>query len=200
MANPSPISGDPAGVRARIRAAARREFAARGFGAASVRTIARKAGATAAMINYYFGGKQALYDDVVADAQGRLLARLGAAVARGGSDGLSVRLALAYFDFLVEERELQKLLLRQMLDRTDQVRERAADIVGPLRALLEEHFGDRKVAHQYAVSVFGAISGYFLYEPTLGAFLGEDPLSPESLAVRRRHIEELTTSIERSAR
>ena len=199
MASPSPIPSEQEGVRPRILAAARAEFAARGFAAASVRTIALKAGTTAAMINYYFGGKQALYDDVVADAQGRLFVRLGAAVAQGGSEGLPVRLALAHFDFLVEERELQRLLLRQMLDRGDHVRERATDIVGPLRALLEQHFGDRKVAHQYAISVFGAISGYFLYEPVLGAFLGQDPLSPESLAARRRHVEELTALIERSA-
>jgi AcrR family transcriptional regulator len=179
MASPSPVSADLDGVKERILAAARGEFAARGFGAASVRTIAERAGATAAMINYYFGGKLALYDTVVADAQGRLFARLGAAIAKGGPEGLPVRLALAHFDFLVEERELQRLLLRQMLDRGDHVRE-------------------REVAHQYAMSVFGAISGYFLYEPVLGAFLGKDPLSPESLAARRRHVADLTALIERS--
>jgi AcrR family transcriptional regulator len=35
-----------------------------------VRSIAERAGATAAMINYYFGGKQALYDTVVSEVQG----------------------------------------------------------------------------------------------------------------------------------
>jgi len=186
------------GVRERIVAAARAEFAAQGFAAASVRTIAERAGATAAMINYYFGGKQSLYDTVVADAQGRLLTRLSAAVADGGRDGLPVRLALAYFDFLVEERELQRLLLRQMLDRGDHVRERAQETVGPLHTLLEQHFGDREVAHQFSISVFAAIAGYFLYEPMLGAFLGRDPLSAESLAARRKHVAELTSLIERS--
>ncbi len=187
------------GVRQRILAAARAEFASRGFGAASVRTIAERAGATAAMINYYFGGKQALYDTVVAEAQGRLLARLSAAVGSGERDGLPVRLALAYFDFLVEERELQRLLLRQMLDRGDHLREHADDIAGPLAALLERHFGDRAVARQFAISVFGAIAGYFVYEPVLGAVLGRDPMSAESVAARRRHVEELVSLIERFA-
>jgi TetR/AcrR family transcriptional regulator len=190
--------GDFEGVRRRILAAARAEFAARGYGAASVRTIAERAGATAAMINYYFGGKQALYDAVVSEAEERLRARLTQTIAAGGRDGLPSRLALAYFDFLVEERELQRLLLRQMLDQDEHVRERALEIVGPLRSLLEHHFGDRHVAHQFAISVFGAISGYFLYEPVLGAFLGDDPLSPEMLAVRRRHVAELAAMIERS--
>ncbi len=151
------------------------------------------------MINYYFGGKQALYDTVVAEAQGRLLARLSAAVGSGERDGLPVRLALAYFDFLVEERELQRLLLRQMLDRGDDLREHADDIAGPLAALLERHFGDRAVARQFAISVFGAIAGYFVYEPVLGAVLGRDPMSAESVAARRRHVEELVSLIERFA-
>lgn len=186
------------GVRERIVGAARGEFADRGFGAASVRSIAERAGTTAAMINYYFGGKQALYDSVVAEAQSRLLARLGAAVADGGRDGLPVRLALAHFDFLVEERDLQRLLLRQFMDSGDVVRGRAAAIVVPLRELLEQHFGDGEGARDLAISVFGAISGYFIYEPVLGAFLGEDPMSPARLALRRRHVAELTSLLERS--
>lgn len=186
------------GVRERILAAARAEFAVRGFGAASVRTIAERAGATAAMINYYFGSKQALYDTVVAEAQGRLFARLERGAREGGSEGLPVRLALAYFDFLAEERDLQRLLLRQILDRGGHARERAPEIVGPLAALLEQHFGDRALARQYALSVFGAISGYFIYEPVLGAFMGRDPMSPPMLAARRRHVAELTALVERS--
>lgn len=186
------------GVRERILSAARAEFAQCGFGAASVRTIAQRAETTAAMINYYFGGKQALYDTVVADAQGRLFARLAAAIAAGGREGLPVRLALAHFDFLVEERELQRLLLRQMLDQGGAVRERSEALVGPLTRLMHEHFGDRDAARELAVSMFGAISGYFIYEPVLGAFLGQDPLSPERLAARRRHIADLTMLLERS--
>ncbi len=186
------------GVRERILSAARAEFAQRGLGAASVRTIAQRAETTAAMINYYFGGKQALYDNVVADAQGRLFARLAAAIAAGGREGLPVRLALAHFDFLVEERELQRLLLRQMLDQGDAVRERSEVIVGPLTKLMHEHFGDRDEAREIAISVFGAISGYFIYEPVLGVFLGQDPLSPARLAARRRHVAELTMLLERS--
>lgn len=199
MANPSLIPPDALdGVRSRILTAARREFAAKGYGAASVRTIAERAGATAAMINYYFGSKRALYDTVVAEAQGRLIGRLSAAVAQNGREGLPVRLALAYFDFLVEERELQRLLLRQMLDGAERSNDRAHVVVGPLRALLERHFGDRAVARELAVSVFGAISAYFIYEPVLGVFLGEDPMSAPALAARRRHIAELTSMIERS--
>lgn len=198
MAIPEENAVIPDAVRERILAAAREQFAADGYAAVSVRTIAERAGVTAAMINYYFGGKLALYDTVISDAQGRLLGRLSTVIAAGKREDLARRIALEYFDFLVEERQLQRLLLRQVLDQGEHVREHAEAMVGPLRTLLEHHFGDRKVAHQYAISVFGAISGYFLYEPVLGAFLGEDPLSAKSLAARRRHVAELAALIERS--
>ena len=188
--------GNPAktdGARERILAAARDELAERGFEASSVRTIAQSAGVTAAMINYYFGSKRALYDGVVAEAQGRLHARLAAALADGPS---ASRLAAAYFDFLVEERQMQRLLLREVLDAGGG---RLSELVRPLHGLLTEHFGD-EAAVQSALSVFGAIAGYFIYAPVLGELVGADPLSPDALARRREHIIHLVSTIEESNR
>lgn len=189
---------DPAGsetspasesVRARIIAAARDEFAARGLEASSVRTIGSKAGVTPAMINYYFGGKKALCDVVVAEAQGRLRVRLFAALSAGPC---ATKLAGAYFDFLAEERQMQRLLLREVLDGGV---DRFPELVRPLRALLTEQFGGDAAA-QSALSVFGAIAGYFIYAPVLSELVGGDPLSPGALARRRRHILNLVTTIE----
>ncbi len=190
---PKPVKPplDADGARDRILAAARDELASKGLEASSVRTIAANAGVTAAMINYYFGGKRALYDTVVAEAQGRLHARLGAAVAEAPS---AAGLAGAYFDFLVEERQMQRLLLREVLDgRASGI----PDLVRPLQKLLVEHFGG-DAAVQGALSVFGAIVGYFIYEPVLGDLIGAEPLSPDALARRRKHIIDLATQIEES--
>jgi AcrR family transcriptional regulator len=179
-------------VRRRILSAAEHEIAARGLEASSVRTIARAAGVTPAMINYYFGGKRSLYDTVVAEAQARLHARLRAAVAAGPS---AARLAAAYFDFLAEDHQLQRLLLREVFDGDG---ERFPELVRPLRVLLTTHFGGDDVAVQGALSLFGAIAGYFIYAPVLAELLGEDPLSADALARRRRHIIELASAIEES--
>jgi AcrR family transcriptional regulator len=145
-----------------------------------VRNIGEQAGVTPAMINYYFGGKRALYDAVVSDAQ----------------DRLRERLAGAYFDFLAEDRELQRILLREVLDQGDGVRELAARYVRPLRAQFEQYFGGGEDGMHLAISLFGAVAGYFLYEPVLGAFLGADPLSPIALARRRHHVIRLATLFE----
>ncbi len=190
---------DLRGVKQRIVEAGRAEFARHGLSAGSVRTIAERAGVTAAMINYYFGGKRALYDAVVTEAQARLRERLSPALA-GGRAGLAPRLAGAYFDFLADDQELQRLLMREVLDQGEGVREVAARYVEPLRALFEHHFGADDEAAHLAISLFGAIAGYFLYEPVLGAFLGADPHSPDALARRRRHVVQLATLLEEMPR
>ncbi len=53
----------PAGAdtRAQLLDAARAEFAARGYDGATVRAIAERAGVDAAMVNHWFGGKEALF-------------------------------------------------------------------------------------------------------------------------------------------
>ena len=50
-----------ADTRAQLLAAARVEFAERGYEGATVRRIAGRAGVDAAMVNHWFGGKEALF-------------------------------------------------------------------------------------------------------------------------------------------
>jgi AcrR family transcriptional regulator len=52
-------------TRAAILAAAREEFAERGYAAATVRSIGSAAGVDAAMINHYFGTKAGLFQEVI---------------------------------------------------------------------------------------------------------------------------------------
>ncbi len=56
-----PAGGDGERVRQDLLAAARQLFLSYEFKAVSVRQIASQAGVNAAMVNYYFGGKQGLY-------------------------------------------------------------------------------------------------------------------------------------------
>jgi TetR/AcrR family transcriptional regulator len=55
-------------LRVSLLLSAAREFAARGFGGARLEAIAAEAGATRAMIYYYFGGRDGLYIAVLDDA------------------------------------------------------------------------------------------------------------------------------------
>lgn len=73
-------------ARTRILAAALEVFAEQGFDGARTRDIAARAGANLGLINYYFGGKQALWQAAVASAFEELQRELGAAVAPAQAD------------------------------------------------------------------------------------------------------------------
>jgi len=192
------VASPESSVRERIIAAARAEFAANGLRGSSVRSIGARAGVTAAMINYYYGSKVALYDLVVEQAQARFFARVSTALEGGDRVELPARLTGAYFDFLSEEREFQQLLLREVLDRGEGVPAFVRKYVAPVRTLLEGLFGGGDDSFQIAVSLFGAVAGYFLYEPVLSELVGEHVLDEERLARRRQHVVELATLLAQS--
>jgi AcrR family transcriptional regulator len=183
------------GVRQRILDAAREQFAARGFDGASVRTIGTRAGVTPSMINYYFRSKTGLHEEVVQEALGRLLGRIARATAGAGTTPgeLASGLVGAYFDFLSEERALQQLLMREVLDGSQRLAEVLRRQLSPLVSRLEQRFGGDDRAFQTGVSLFGAVAGYFLYAPVLAELFGQDPLSGPLLARRRAHVLQLTT-------
>lgn len=66
--------------RDRVLAAAAALFAAKGFGGASMREIAREAGVALSMINYYFGSKKGLFDELLQHQQDRFIAAVQAAL------------------------------------------------------------------------------------------------------------------------
>ena len=176
------------GVREQILAAAKAEFARLGLRGASVRGIAAGAGVTPAMINYHFGGKLGLYNEVGERAMEGLMAHLGGALMPGKRGGLAPKLAGAYFDFLCEERELQRLMVHEVLAGGGVLPEIVQRHLLPLRALLQGRFGRGQRTFQAAVTLFGAVAGYFLYAPVLAELTGEDPFDKAALARRRRHV------------
>lgn len=184
------------GVRERILLAAKSEFAAHGLRGVSVRNIAGRAGTTAAMINYYFRSKQGLYHEVVEQALGRLLVRLAGLMQENpDEEDLPPRLAALFFDFLAGERELQQLLLREVLDSTEVMPVIVMRHLAPLRSMFKGRFGKGDAGFQISISLFGAVAGYFLYAPVVAELTGADPLAPERLRRRRKHVIDLAEQL-----
>ncbi len=81
-----PRRRDAAATRAAILVSARRAFVRLGYDGAGVREIASGAGVTAMMVNRYFGSKEELFAQVVADTMagsGSMMAD----IVRNGADG-----------------------------------------------------------------------------------------------------------------
>lgn len=83
---------DPEGRRRDVLAAARRLFAANGYAQTSIRAIAAAADVNPALVVTYFGGKEALFMEVV----GRFTISNEAVC--GGIGGMGARLARMYVD------------------------------------------------------------------------------------------------------
>jgi AcrR family transcriptional regulator len=93
---PRTESADAPATRDRILAAAREEFAERGYDKTSMRGIAKAAGVDSALVHHYFGTKDQVFEESIEVAFGPLLNAPGA-IAEGPLDGVGERLARFFF-------------------------------------------------------------------------------------------------------
>src|SRR6266705_3122704 len=105
---PPKLSNDRA---LRIVAAAREEFAKRGFAGARVAQIARMAGVNKQLLFYYFHSKRGLFQAVLAQSAGELETALAELAYPSGGPVERLRLTLAaQFEFLARHPEIVALL------------------------------------------------------------------------------------------
>jgi AcrR family transcriptional regulator len=135
---PGPAGDDP---RERILAAAGREFAERGYEAATVRDICLAAGVNVAAVNYYFGDKRRLYIESVKHAHELRVKQVP--LPEWPSDRPPGERLHDFVDNLLE-RMLGfgqppwqvRLMLREVLQPTDACRELVEDYMRPHFAML----------------------------------------------------------------
>jgi len=143
LVDPTDRAEKPAAVepRERILSAAGREFAERGYEAATVRDICVAAGVNVAAVNYYFGDKQRLYIESVKHAHEQ---RAGQVPLPEWSAGTPPQRKLRDFVGNLLERMLGfgqppwevRLMMREVLHPTHACRELVEDYVRPRFTLL----------------------------------------------------------------
>ncbi len=105
---PPKLSNDRA---LRIVAAAREEFARRGFAGARVEQIARRAGVNKQLLFYYYHSKRGLFQAVLAESAGELETALTSLSLPAGGPLERLRLTLqAQFEFLARHPQMVALL------------------------------------------------------------------------------------------
>jgi TetR/AcrR family transcriptional regulator len=184
-------------TRATILAAAEDHFARRGYAATRLEDVAESVGVKRAALFYHFRDKQALYDAVIEEAFGGLVARVGAALSAEGPVARRVEAAVeAWVDAVHARPALARLILRHAAD----AEERPATPLFPaaerlLRmawTLFEEgrRTGELQPLHEdpfhAASALIGATVFYFsALAPLLppGDF---DPLAPDQIAAHKR--------------
>jgi TetR/AcrR family transcriptional regulator len=193
------LSERSAETRARILEAALREFAAHGLAGARTERIAEAAGVNKALIYYYFAGKEQLYLAAVEMIAGRMRDSTLAVFARQATPGeRMLRMALNHFDRIWTQPVFQGLMQQEML------RFRKGE-QGVLRIIAKKAFEPTLVMYesmaregiqsgelievdwmQILFAGLGANVFYFLSAPMWKIIMGDELLSRESLAVRRK--------------
>lgn len=177
-------------TRGQIVAAARRAFAARGFGRASLRSIASDAGVDAALIHHYFDSKEQLFLATVALPV--TLPRVIEEATAGGMDGLGerlVRMVLGVWDSPLQTSlvaAIRTLLTEPELTRT--VAEfLTLEVLGRVLAHADlPHDEAQRRAGLVASQILGVIVGrYVLRLPALAERRTEDLVAEIGPTVQR---------------
>jgi AcrR family transcriptional regulator len=112
-----PAGGSSGDTRGAILAAARTQFAARGFTGTSLRSIATEAGVDASLISHYFGDKSRLLVETM-QLPVNPIEKI-ATVVEGGPDGMAERLLRTFLSAWDPHREVFSTLIRTTLGGGD---------------------------------------------------------------------------------
>lgn len=110
-----PPAGSEQTVRQQLLATARSLFAQRGYDAVSTRQVADATKVNPAMIHYYFGSKEGLYEAMLADSFAPLMERLDAVLASTDDAGALADFFRLYMHTLGSNPWMPSLMLREVV-------------------------------------------------------------------------------------
>lgn len=199
---------DRAEAAQKLLAAADELLGEKGYGAVSAREVAERAGVNKALVFYYFGSLDALFDRVLERYYEAHLEAMAKAVQKEGDLHTKLhRLIDAYLDFIQENTRYPRVIQQMVAGSGDQhalVKKNLAPLFKQMVSLIETitPASGPLAARHFFVTFSGATINYFTYAPVLSGLWGKDPLSAAALAERREHlhwlVETLLTAIEKS--
>jgi len=192
---------NPERTRARILAAALRDFSARGINGARVDAIAHRAGTNKRMLYYYFGSKDGLFRAVL---RHRLTERTPTAAAR---DRTGAGRIANLQDRMADSRDYVRLLMWEALERSDRAAienedlrrqvfdEWAAEIEAAQRAgtIPSDLDARQLVLSELALAIFP-----FAFPQLTRLVTDRSPAHPDFQAERRTFLERLGAHLTRS--
>ncbi len=190
-------------TRARILDAALSEFALRGLAGARTERIATAADVNKALLYYYFESKEKLYLAALEMIAGKVRDSTMAVFLRESSPGeRMLRAALNHFDRIVGQQEFQSLMQQEMIRLHNGepgvmsilVKKVFEPLLIMFRSMVREGVTSGELIEadwlQIHLASLGANVFYFLSAPIWRLISGDDPLSVESLMLRRKSIVE----------
>jgi TetR/AcrR family transcriptional regulator len=176
---------------------AERIFARKGYGATTTREIAEAAGVTKGLLFYHFQTKERLYLTVI-DNMVKELSRLATPPSGEGTDYMAHvrRFIEGWTDFLVEHRDFQKLITRELMDEGRFYKKIIDEYLKPLyeigivfiRAGIQAG-AFRPMDPATVVQMLTSVNSmYFISLPLHEEILGESPIAPPVIARRKEEL------------
>lgn len=176
---------DGAETRQRILRAAEALFAEQGLAGTGMREIARRAGVNAALPYHHFGGKEALYFEVVSGFGAELGSVVGVLLEASGPAGDPLDRAVdALLDVMRRNHRLVRILVREVMAPSPAWVNASGRSIGPVLDAVDAIVRQGVAAgtlrpangRVLGVLVFGCIAYWVAAHESLSALLGADPL------------------------
>lgn len=194
-----PKADDPA-ARAKILEAAEALFAERGFTGTAVRDIANKAGVTGAMIHYYFGNKEGLYQAVLATVALKVRDTFAQIASQQDSTRERLtRLVEAYAAYVLSHPNLARILYREMLAGGQHLRQMAGKYATANYTMVRDAIAEgvrrgelRELDIDLApVSLLGMVAVFQFLRPIVSTVLGKQDYDDQFIKRIAQHTVEL---------
>ncbi len=194
---------DPEGMRKRILAAARNEFARRGIGGARVDRIARAANANKRMLYYHVGNKEKLYLAVLEAEYERIRAAERQLNLEASAPADAIKRLIAFtWQYYLDNPEFLALLNNEnlhrarYLKRSTKVKQLHSPFVALLadilrRGVLSGEFRANVDPVQLYISIAALCYFYQSNNATLSTIFGRDFLTSDAKAKRLAHMTDL---------
>jgi AcrR family transcriptional regulator len=176
-------------------------FAEQGFRATTVREICRRAGANIAALHYHFGGKEEMYEAVIADTARQSLEQYPIGGGLGSDAPAAARLEAFvrnYLERLLNEGRpawFGQLLAREMFEPTRALDKLAAEFARPqferLREIVVALLGgtpEEALVRRCCMSIVGQCLFYKHARPMIQRLMPDQSLAPPDRAEIARHI------------
>ena len=201
---PGRPQADSADQRARLLDAALLRFAEAGVAATNLREVAKAAGVTPALVNYYFGGKDALVAAVFAERFLPVLAELPARLAQAPTSDLIGAFVRGVHELVARHPWLPAIWVREILTGNGAFRDGMLSEAAPrLVPVLTHRFADLQRAGQLnaeldprlmIVSLIGLTLFPLAAKPMWSQFfdardIGPDLMTRHTLALLTRGLE-----------
>ena len=186
----------------RILMASVKVFSEKGFDGSRTEEIAKLAGVNKAMIHYYFESKERLYVTLISIVFKRLSLMLREFFGVISPETIKEDISLfvdEYVEFIRANVNFFKILLWELARGGDQIGLVMREVIGEqfvsVQSLFDEAMRKGYIrpldTRHLMLSIIASILFYFIAQPVIRHLWGEDPLSEENIALRKREVKKL---------